>query len=281
MLAPYFRVFKFSGQVLGMVKDNPRILAPSALNLIVATLASLVLTVAYAFTAQYELVGYAVLALGVSGLYFIDYFMSAMTVSLVHDQVTSGEASLGEAVRRTLRASPGIAIFAAVSGALDLLASYARERRDVLSSLLLLVVRVVWTTAVYVLMPAMVVEGAGFFDAFRRSKVLMKQDPTQVGVGVVGIGLMTYLIGAGVFTVAFAALQIPIPFVNVMLFLMLVNVYWTASGFLKSVYYTCFYLWARECERHGAADPRLAPRPLAHTLGDLHEPAPQASGFGF
>ncbi|HJL17473.1 MAG TPA: DUF6159 family protein [Sandaracinaceae bacterium LLY-WYZ-13_1] len=279
MFAPYLRVFKFTGEVFGMIKDNPRLLAPSAMNLALATVASIVLAVVYAFASEYQALGFLVLAVGVSGLYFIDYLMGAMTVSLVYDQVTTGEASLGQAASRTFRASPGILVFAAISGALDLLASYARERRDILASILLMVVRAVWTTAVYVLMPAMVIEGTGFFGAFKRSKQLMKEDPTQVGVGVVGIGIVTYLLGAVVFTLAFGALQaVPIPLVGVLIFFMLVNVYWTVSGFLKSVYYTCFYLWARECEQRGAADPSFAPRPLANALSDLSM-QPAAVGY--
>ncbi len=270
MFAPYLRVLTFSTQVLGMIRQNPRLVLPAGANLVIATVFSVLLAIAYAFVAEYRFVGYAVLAVGVSALYFIDYVMNAMTVSLVHDQVTTGDASIGQAIRRTLKASPGIVIFAAISGALDLLASYARERRDILSSVLMLVVRIIWTTAVYVLMPAMVIEQVGFFAAFKRSKDLMKQDPTQVGVGVVAIGLLTYVLGAGIFTLAYGALSaIPIPIVGVLVFFMLVNVYWTLSGFTKSVYYTCFYLWARECERRGVADPSFAPAPLAAALSDL------------
>ncbi len=283
MFARYTRVLTFSGQVLGMVRDNPRLVLPAGANLAIATVASVILAIAYAVLSQYRFVGYAVLAVGVVGLYFIDYVMNAMTVSLVFDQVTTGEASIAQAVSRTIKASPGILIFAAVSGALDLLASYARERRDILSSILLAVVRIIWTTAVYVLMPAMVVEQVGFFDAFKRSKELMKQDPTQVGVGVVAIGLLNYLIGAVIFTLAYGALNvIPVPILGVLIFFMLVNVYWTIAGFTKSVYYTCFYLWARECEQRGVADPSFAPAPLAATLSDLEMPGgpPQQAAWG-
>lgn len=275
MFAPYIRVFKFTGQVLAMIRQSPKLLAPSAANLALATVATILLSVVYSLTEAYPAVGFAVLAVGITGLYFIDYVMNAMTVSLLYDQVTTGEASLGQAASRTLRASPGILILAAISGAFDLLASYARERNDLVSSILLFVVRMVWTTAVYVLMPAMVIEQVGFFAAFKRSKDLMKQDPTQVGVGVIGLGLVTYVLGFVIFSMASAAFTvIPWPFVSVLVFFTLVNVYWTLTGFLKSVYYTCFYLWARECEQRGVADPSFAPGPLAASLTDLAPPPP-------
>ena len=44
------------------------------------------------------------------------------------------------------------------------------------------------------------------------------------------------------------------------------NLYWAVSGFIKSTYFTCFYLWAKRCEEEGAADTSLAPAPLANAL---------------
>lgn len=52
MFAPYLRVFKFTGEAFGMIKENPRLLAPSALNLALATVASVILAIAYAFASE-------------------------------------------------------------------------------------------------------------------------------------------------------------------------------------------------------------------------------------
>lgn len=46
------------------------------------------------------------------------------------------------------------------------------------------------------------------------------------------------------------------------------NIYWGVSGFIKTTYFTCFYLWAKECEQQGASEPELAPAPLAACLAD-------------
>lgn len=272
MLARYFRVFKFMGQVLGMLKQNPRLAAPMAFNLGLAVPVNIVLAVVYGFLPEGSIIGYALLFFGVTALYFIDYFSAGLAVSLIYDQVTTGDAQLGPAFSRTIKASPGILVFATVSAILDLLSSYAQERDDIIGTILLGIVRAIWTTATYVVMPAMVIEGIGFFGAFKRSKNLMAHDPTQVGVGIVGLGFMTYLlsivtIGAGYFM---ADLLSSIPILAALVFFTMINVYWTLSGYLKSTYYTCFYLWARECERHGSADPRLAPMPLQTTIADAY-----------
>jgi hypothetical protein len=48
--------------------------------------------------------------------------------------------------------------------------------------------------------------------------------------------------------------------------MLIVNLYWAVSGWMKISYSTCFYMWARECERTGATDHALAPLPLRTAL---------------
>jgi hypothetical protein len=141
-----------------------------------------------------------------------------------------------------------------------------------------MVIRTVWTTATYVIMPALVVEQQGFFAALKRSKALMENDPTQVGVGVVGMGLVSWLLSAVTIVPAYAAYSFLAqasflgafgPVLGILFFFTLTNVFWTVSGYLKGVYYTCFYLWATECERNNSSSPQLAPAPLRNVIGGM------------
>lgn len=251
-----------------MVKEQPKLLAPLAANLVIASFVNIIFAIAYAFLGQDSFLGIIFLPLGLIALYFIDYFAAGMTVSLIHDQVTEGKVDMGAAFKRTLKASPGILIFATVSGMLDWIASYARDRGGIIGGIILGILRMVWTTATYVVMPALVIEGMGFFAAFKRSKELMKNDPTQVGIGVIGLELITMLLGFLAVGGAFALFNIlsSVPLLAILVFYTMVNIFWSLSSYLRSTYYTCFYLWARECERQGHAAPELAPKPLAEVV---------------
>lgn len=277
-MGSFFRVFGFMGQVLGMVKENPMLLAPLALNLIIAVPVNIVLALALAFTPdEYQLsLGYVMTLGGLTALYFIDYFAGGLTASMVYDQVTTGKATLGPAFSRTLRASPGILIFAVVSAFFDFLSNLASQRKGIwriVGPMLLGLIRMVWTTATYVMMPALVVEGQGFFAALKRSKALMENDPTQVGVGIVGMGIISWVLSAFTIVPAYMAyswLAMNVhPALGVVVFFTLTNLFWSISGYLKGVYYTCFYLWAVECERQHSSSPQLAPAPLRNVIGGL------------
>lgn len=266
----YTRVFSFMFEVFAMIGKNKTLLKPMLYNLAIAAPLNLLLAIAYSQSSS-SAVQFIIMAVGVTALYFTDYFCNALTVSLVYDQVTTGEASMEKAIANTKRSAPGILTFAAISGVFDLLQSYANERDDVLGKILTRVLYMVWTAATYVVMPAMVIEGLSFGEAFARSKQTAERDPTQVGAGIIGIGMVNWLLGAVCVAVAYngAGLLGRIhPIVGGLFFFSAINLYWAVSGYLKITYFTCFYMWARECEKAGHMDPKLAPAPLANALGN-------------
>lgn len=276
-MGPFFRTFSFMGEVLGMVRQNPMLLAPIVLNLAIAVPVNITFAIVMAFAPpEYAgLLSYALLLFGLTALYFIDYFCGGLTASMVYDQVTTGKASIGPAVGRTLKASFGILIFAVVSAILDFLTQLASQRQGIMrivGPILLGIIRMVWTTATYVIMPALVIEQQGFFAALKRSKALMENDPTQIGVGVVAIGLISWLLSVvtiGGAYVAFNVLSGISPILAILAFFTLTNLFWAISGYIKGVYYTCYYLWATECERQNSASVQLAPAPLRNVISGV------------
>ena len=212
---------------------------------------------------------YAIMGIEAFLLYFVDYACNSITASLMYDYATTGDASMQTAIPRVRKALPGVLTFAAVSALLDLAVTWARERNDLVSKILLRVLRAIWSTATYVIMPALVIEGVSFGDALKRSKSLMDKDPTGVGAGVVAMSITSYLIAAVCFPLAYVLMRAGAhvhPAVGMLLAMLVVNLYWAVSGWMKIAYATCFYLWARECERAGSTDHALAPLPLRTAL---------------
>lgn len=268
-MAPFFRVFGYMGQVLAMIRQNPMLLAPLVLNIAIAAPLNIVLAVASHFVNNPTL-NYLLFGFGIFCLYFIDYFCAGLNTSMVYDQVTTGNAAMGQALGRTFRSIIGITIFAAVTAAFDLAIHYANSRRDAIGRMIAGFVRSLWTTATYVIMPVMLIEGQGFFASLKRSKEVAENDWTQVGVGYVGLGLVTWLLSLATMLLSGFVLNVLgniSPIVAILASFTIVNAFWAISAYLKSNYYTCFYLWARECERNRQANPALAPAPLKNVLG--------------
>jgi hypothetical protein len=262
------RAFAFMQQMMTLAFANKALLKPILWNLVITTPLNIGVGVAMGFVSSRGGF-YGVLALGTALLYFTDYLCNAFTASLMFDYATTGEADMKRARARVTKALPGVMTFAAVSAILDVASTYARERNDVAAKILLRVLRAIWTTATYVIMPALVIEGVSFGAAFKRSKSLMDQDPTGVGAGIVAMYLVSTVVSIVCYALAYGALRVGVlihPAVGGILFFTFVNLYWSISGWFKIAYSTCFYMWARECERTGTTNQALAPLPLRAAL---------------
>ena len=264
----FSRALAFMGQIFSLAAKHKALGKPLVYDVLLTTPIMAAFTVLELFVHSRGGF-YAVMGVEAFLLYFIDYACNSITASLMYDYAMTGEASMSTAIPRVKKALPGVMTFAAVSALLDLASTYARERNDVVSKIILRVLRAIWTTATYVIMPALVIEGVSFGDAFKRSKALMDQDPTGVGAGVVAMSLTSYIVAAICFPLAYVLLHAGAhihPAVGALLSMLIVNLYWAVSGWMKIAYATCFYMWARECERTGTTDHALAPIPLRTAL---------------
>jgi len=271
MFGHHTRVFGFAEQVLAAARKKPVLFAPLAMNIALAVPVHAVLIVLSLLVPGG--VATMLMPVGLSALYFIDYFAGGLNTAMVYEEQTTGNATLASAFKRTLKSVVGIVVFAVVSGALDFAVQVLSQRRLHMLRPLLVIVRSFWSTATFVIMPSMIIEGLGFGAAFKRSKELAGNDPTQIGVGYIGIGLVTSLISLGGFVlVSFVGARILMlisPLLGMAFSLVVINATWAVAAYLKSTYYTCFYMWTRECERNRGVNPALAPAPLRNVLADV------------
>jgi hypothetical protein len=264
----YLRVVHFAWLTVGLAARKPVLLVPLLANVAFAAPLNLGLSVLLAMVDS-DQAYYGLLAAGVTGLYFIDYFANGVTAALVHQVLSGRGTNLEAALLRTRKVAWGIAIFAAIAALFDFLQEYAVERNDGISRVATRFLHWVWTTASYVILPAMVLEERSFRDAFARSRQLARNNPTELGVGFLALGVVNYVFGLLTFAGAYQLLEYYSEQDQVLAALLsytLVNLYFAASGYLKTTYFTCFYLWARECERARSSDIQLAPYPLSAVL---------------
>src|SRR5262249_28507620 len=264
----FSRALAFMQQIFSLAGQHKALFKPLVWDVLLTTPLMAAFTV-LEFFVHSQGGFYAVMGVEAFLLYFVDYACNSITASLMYDFATTGDATMQTAIPRVKKALPGVLTFAAVSALFDVAATYARERNDVASRIVLRILRAVWSTATYVIMPALVIEGVSFGDAFKRSKSLMDQDPTGVGAGIVAMSITSYIVAAVCFPLSYVLLRAGAhihPAVGALLAMLVVNLYWAVSGWMKIAYSTCFYMWARECERTGSQDHALAPLPLRTAL---------------
>ena len=95
-----------------------------------------------------------------------------------------------------------------VSTIVDMFASAARDGDSIVGKIIAGIVEAIWTTLSFLLLPAIIIEDAGFGDAMRRVRDLHKGHMLLVGVGEVGVRLVTSLIGLVWFLITFGVVYV-------------------------------------------------------------------------
>ncbi|MBP8083543.1 MAG: hypothetical protein KAZ87_10125 [Spirochaetes bacterium] len=266
----YIRAFEFMFQVFGMIKKNTILLRPLFLNIGIGAIISILLSVGIYFLSNATLV-YVFLFAGLIIFYFNAYFNNGMTACLIYDLVTEGKPDFKKAFSKTSKSFFGIMVFATITAFLEILVFFAEERESFASKVILSIIRSIWTTATYFVMPAMVIEELGFIKAFSSSKQIMKKDPTQAGIGIVAIGIVTWVMDIIFTALAGGAFYLLSGFSVILAgitFFLILNIFWGLSGYIKITYFTCFYVWAKNCANANSSEVSLAPKPLAAVLAD-------------
>ncbi|HVK83936.1 MAG TPA: DUF6159 family protein [Kofleriaceae bacterium] len=205
--------------------------------------------------------------------FLIFYFFNGVTVNMIDVHLKGGAPSLKEGMADAGKNIVAIMWLSLVSTIVDLFARAARDNDSIVGKIIAGIVEAVWTTLSFLLLPAIIIEDAGFGQAMRRVRDLHKGHMLLVGVGEVGVRGITGLIGLVWFLVTFGVVYVALDTIggNAGLVIAIVGggtlfaLFVAFSTYVRMAYYTCLYLWAADVEAKGQDAP--APLPLAIALG--------------
>lgn len=162
---------------------------------------------------------------------------------------------------------------ALVSTIVEMFARAARDNDSIVGKIIAGIVEAIWTTVSFLLLPAIIIEDAGFATAMRRVKALHKGHMLLIGIGEVGVRAVTAIIGFVWFILMFGGIYaMATVFSGTTAIVMIIvvagtmlSIFAAFATYLRMAYYTCLYLWAVDVEKQGQSAP--APLPLAIALG--------------
>jgi hypothetical protein len=292
------RGFGFLKQAYQMAVKDPDLIKPSIYALLLGAAVSLFGAVAgigfalLPFNRNYLAFGFVVLSSVMFFLeYSVSYLFSGMTVRLVYDFLTQGDGRMDKAWDTVRREFFNILTLAAASTIVKILENMLRGgrrgRTSVLGGMLASILAVVWTTATFFVLPAMILEDLNLAGALKRATQIIKNNLLLVAVTEIGVSgvvdliggvviVLAIALGAGIFYLAGAlsswsvAGMIAGGATAVLTAGIVIAVVTTLSSYVKTAYHTCLFLWARQVEEaraRGAADNTvIAPAPLAAVI---------------
>jgi hypothetical protein len=265
----------FMKAAFAMARANRKLLAPSVYQVLISVLyfVGWVAALIAIDPAWSDGTWTVVSLIAVFGSFLIFYFFCGMTVNMVDVHLKGGTPSLGEGARDAGKNFVAIVFLALVSTVIEAFARAARNNDSIVGKIVAAIVETIWTMLSFLLLPAIIIEDASFGTAMRRVRQLHKGHMLLIGIGEIGVRLVTNLIGLvwmlaifgvvyGAFALVGGTAALVISFVVGGTMLALFAAF---STFLRMAYYTCLYLWAVEVERAGESAP--APLPLAIALG--------------
>jgi hypothetical protein len=272
--------WKFMQQAFAMIRDDRRLLKPSVYQVLISIVYwAIWVGVFLGLDIDPESSGGAVLgAIALFGSFLIFYFFCGVTVNMIDVHLRGGEPSVGEGIRDARQNFLAIAFLALVSTIVELLAKAARGNREggggarIVGAIIAGIVETVWTVVSFLLLPAIIIEDLSLGDALRRVRRLHKGSFLLVGIGEVGIRVVTNLIGLLVMFLLFGLGWLsfgilggtPGLVLGILAIGTVLSLFVAFATFLRMAYYTCLFLWAADVEKQGPA--AAAPLPLARAI---------------
>ncbi len=274
-LESWSKGWSFIKAAFAMAGQNKRLLLPSLYQVLFAIIYFVAWVVALVAINPHWSNGVwiAVGTLATFGSFLIFYFFCGITVNMIDYHLRGGEPKVGAGAKVAGKNFLALVYLAIVSSIIDTFARMARSEDSIFGRIIAGIVESIWTTLSFLLLPAIIIENAGFGDAMKRVRALHKGNMLLIGLGEVGVRGVTGLIGFLWFLLIFGVIYLDVTLlhgtaaaiVGVTVAGSMFALYAAFSTYLRMAYYTCLYLWAIDVEKQGAEAP--APLPLAIALG--------------
>lgn len=138
--------------------------------------------------------------------FFVVIYFNAALVFHVVTRLRGGEPTLGQSFGAATSCLPQIALWALVASTVGVLLKWASDRAGFLGRIAIVIVGVAWALVTYFVVPIIIVERKGAFDAIGESKDLLRKTWGQQIVSALGYGLIGFLLSLPAYAVIVAAI---------------------------------------------------------------------------
>lgn len=135
--------------------------------------------------------GYALLFAYYLCNFFVVFFFNAALVDFVMTRMRGGEPTVGGSLRAATACLPQIAAWAVVASTVGIVLKALESRAGFLGRIVISLIGVAWTLVTYFVVPIIIIERKGAFEAIGGSKDLLaktwgKQIVSGLGYGIIG-----------------------------------------------------------------------------------------------
>ncbi len=207
-------------------------------------------------------------------LYTVIFFCNTALIGAALIRLKGGDPTVSDGFRIASERLTHIVGYAVISATVGMILRAISERGGLFGQIVSGLVGFAWNVATFLVVPVLVIENIGPWEAIKRSSALLKKTWGENLIGNAGIGLVTFLVMiAGLFiTIGLAALGASInstPFVVAVIivgviFMILLGL---VSSALTGIYQAAVYRFAAEGEAGGMFAPELVQQAFKRKRG--------------
>ena len=122
--------------------------------------------------------------------YTVTFFFQTALVGAAMIRLDGGDPSVGDGLRIAFSRLPKIIVYAVIAATVGMILRWISERAGIIGQILGGVLGFAWSIATFLVVPVLVVENVGPFEAIKRSTGYLKRTWGEQIIGNVGIGLV-------------------------------------------------------------------------------------------
>jgi hypothetical protein len=180
--------------------------------------------------------------------YFVVIFFNTALISCVNARLQGKEMSVGEGISNALRHLPSILGWALVSATVGIILNLLRERGGFVGQIAAALVGGAWGLVTFFVVPVLVLEDKGVFDAVKESASLIRKTWGETIIGSGSIMLVFIIVGVVGFLGVLATMVLGSPIVfgiALALFIVLVIILAVVAAAMQGIFVTALYSYAR------------------------------------
>ena len=180
--------------------------------------------------------------------YFVVIFFNVGLISCVNARLHGQSMSVGEGLSAAARHVGSILVWAIIAATVGLILRLIEERVGFLGQIAAGLVGGLWTLVTMFVVPVLVFEEKGVFEAMKESLGLFKKTWGESVVGSLSIGLVFFAIGIVAFVLVFATLFLGNPIIFLAagaLFIVLIAILAILASAMQGIFVVALYTYAK------------------------------------
>lgn len=253
MFESFNRSWELMKKSLGVLQKDKELMMFPIISTIAAVLLMILFFVPIVTVDMFksEALLYAWLFVAYVVLYFVTIFFNAALIGAANIRLNGGDPKLSDGIAAAKKNLGNIFAWAVISATVGIILSIIRDKMkegNWIGKLVIGLIGTAWNIATYFVVPVLVMEGVGPFQAIKRSVDVVKIKFGETAIGGFGIGIISFILWLIVVGIGFLVATVLGLIAGIVVAVLLGIIVLAFTQALEGIYIAALYNYAKSGE---------------------------------